>query len=47
MANIGGAATFVGDPPNIIIARRANVSLMNFLLIWHRMVIIVVMTIIS
>jgi len=30
-ANIGGAATLVGDPPNIIIASRANLSYNDFL----------------
>ncbi|MCV7076736.1 ArsB/NhaD family transporter [Mycobacterium szulgai] len=31
-ANIGGAATLVGDPPNIIIASRAGLSFNDFLL---------------
>jgi Na+/H+ antiporter NhaD/arsenite permease-like protein len=31
-SNIGGAATLVGDPPNIIIASRAGLSFNNFLL---------------
>lgn len=30
-SNIGGAATLVGDPPNIIIASRANLSFNQFL----------------
>ena len=31
LSNIGGAATLVGDPPNIIIASKANLSFNNFL----------------
>jgi len=31
-SNIGGAATLVGDPPNIIIASRANLSFNDFLI---------------
>ena len=30
-SNIGGAATLIGDPPNIIIASRANLSFVDFL----------------
>lgn len=30
-ANIGGAATLIGDPPNILIASRADLSFMDFL----------------
>ena len=30
-SNIGGAATLVGDPPNIIIASRAGLSFNDFL----------------
>ena len=30
-SNIGGAATLVGDPPNIIIASRANLTFADFL----------------
>ena len=30
-SNIGGAATLVGDPPNIIIASRAQLSFNDFL----------------
>lgn len=30
-ANIGGAATLIGDPPNIIIGNRANLSFNDFL----------------
>ena len=46
MSNIGGAATLVGDPPNIIIASRANLSFNEFLIHMAPMVIIVVMAII-
>jgi Na+/H+ antiporter NhaD/arsenite permease-like protein len=46
MSNIGGAATLVGDPPNIIIASRANLSFNQFLIHMAPMVIIVVMAII-
>jgi Na+/H+ antiporter NhaD/arsenite permease-like protein len=31
LSNIGGAATLVGDPPNIIIASKANLSFNSFL----------------
>lgn len=31
VSNIGGAATLVGDPPNIIIASRSGLSFMDFL----------------
>ena len=30
-SNIGGAATLVGDPPNIIIASRADLTFNDFL----------------
>ena len=46
MSNIGGAATLVGDPPNIIIASRANLSFNEFLIHMAPMVIIIVMAII-
>ena len=46
MSNIGGAATLVGDPPNIIIASRANLSFNEFLIHMAPMVIIVVVAII-
>ena len=46
MSNIGGAATLVGDPPNIIIASRANLSFNVFLIHMAPMVIVVVMAII-
>ena len=31
-SNIGGAATLIGDPPNIIIGSRANLSFNDFLI---------------
>jgi Na+/H+ antiporter NhaD/arsenite permease-like protein len=40
-SNIGGAATLVGDPPNIIIASRAGLSFNDFLLHMTPLVIIV------
>ncbi|RFZ42278.1 Arsenical pump membrane protein [Mycobacterium marinum] len=40
-ANIGGAATLVGDPPNIIIASRAGLSFNDFLLNMAPVVLIV------
>ncbi|MDO8122203.1 ArsB/NhaD family transporter [Isoptericola sp. b490] len=30
-SNIGGAATLIGDPPNIIVASRANLTFLDFL----------------
>ena len=39
-SNIGGAATLVGDPPNIIIASRAGLSFNDFLI--HTLPIVVV-----
>ena len=40
-SNIGGAATLVGDPPNIMIASRAGLSFNDFLLHMTPLVIIV------
>lgn len=40
-ANIGGAATLVGDPPNIIIASRAGLSFNDFLVHLSPLVILV------
>ncbi|MFG1780189.1 SLC13 family permease [Micromonospora sp. NPDC049048] len=40
-ANIGGAATLIGDPPNIIIGSRAGLSFNDFL--WHMAPITVLM----
>jgi len=45
MSNIGGAATLVGDPPNIIIASKANLSFNEFLIHMAPLVIIVVIAI--
>ncbi len=41
-SNIGGAATLVGDPPNIIIASRAGLSFNDFLVHMAPLVLIVV-----
>ena len=41
-SNIGGAATLVGDPPNIIIASRAGLTFNDFLLHMTPIVLIVV-----
>jgi Na+/H+ antiporter NhaD/arsenite permease-like protein len=43
-SNIGGAATLVGDPPNIIIASRAGLSFNDFLV--HMLPIVVVLMIV-
>ena len=40
-SNIGGAATLIGDPPNIIIASRANIGFNDFLVHMAPMVLIV------
>ena len=44
-SNIGGAATLVGDPPNIIIASRANLSFNDFLVHMAPWVIVVMIVI--
>jgi len=44
-SNIGGAATLVGDPPNIIIASRANLSFNDFLIHMAPWVIVVMIVI--
>jgi anion transporter len=44
-SNIGGASTLVGDPPNIIIASRANLSFNDFLIHMAPWVIVVMMVI--
>ena len=44
-SNIGGAATLVGDPPNIIIASRAGLSFNDFL--WHLLPISGVLVLLS
>ena len=46
VSNIGGAATLVGDPPNIIIASKANLSFNSFLVHMAPMVILVLIVII-
>ena len=46
VSNIGGAATLVGDPPNIIIASKAGLSFNSFLIHMAPMVVIVLMAII-
>ena len=43
-ANIGGAATLVGDPPNIIIASRAGLSFNDFLV--HMAPVVVVLLVV-
>ncbi len=43
-SNIGGAATLIGDPPNIIIASRANLSFNDFLV--HMAPFAIVMTLV-
>jgi Na+/H+ antiporter NhaD/arsenite permease-like protein len=40
-SNIGGAATLVGDPPNIIIASRANLTFTDFLVHMAPVVLVV------
>lgn len=46
VSNIGGAATLVGDPPNIIIASKANLSFNSFLVNMAPMVVVVLLVII-
>src|SRR5271166_1309058 len=46
-SNIGGAATLVGDPPNIIIASRAGLSFNDFLIHLTPIVIIVMAVLIA
>ncbi len=46
VSNIGGAATLVGDPPNIIIASKANLSFNSFLVHMAPMVLVVLTVII-
>jgi Na+/H+ antiporter NhaD/arsenite permease-like protein len=41
-SNIGGAATLIGDPPNIIIASRANLSFNDFILNMAPIVVLLV-----
>lgn len=46
-SNLGGAATFVGDPPNIIIASKAGLSFNDFLVHLAPIVVIVVAALIA
>jgi Na+/H+ antiporter NhaD/arsenite permease-like protein len=46
VSNIGGAATLVGDPPNIIIASKAGLSFNDFLIHMAPMVVVVLIVII-
>ena len=46
-SNIGGAATLVGDPPNIIIASRAGLSFNDFLIHMAPIVIIVLVVFVA
>lgn len=46
VSNIGGAATLVGDPPNIIIASKANISFNTFLIHMAPLVVVVLAVII-
>ena len=46
VSNIGGAATLVGDPPNIIIASKADLSFNDFLTHMAPMVILVLIVVI-
>jgi Na+/H+ antiporter NhaD/arsenite permease-like protein len=46
VSNIGGAATLVGDPPNIIIASKANISFNAFLIHMAPLVVVVLAVII-
>ena len=46
VSNIGGAATLVGDPPNIIIASIANLSFNSFLIHMAPMVVVVLLVIV-
>ena len=46
-SNIGGAATLVGDPPNIIIASRAGLSFNDFLIHMAPIVIVVLVVFVA
>jgi len=46
ISNIGGAATLIGDPPNIIIASKANLDFNSFLIHMAPMVLVVLAVII-
>ncbi len=43
-SNIGGAATLVGDPPNILIGSAANLSFLDF--IWHMLPVVLVIMVV-
>ncbi|MFI9561579.1 SLC13 family permease [Nonomuraea endophytica] len=47
VSNIGGAATLVGDPPNIIIASRGGLSFNDFLLHMAPMVIVLMVVFVA
>lgn len=46
VSNIGGAATLIGDPPNIIIASKANLSFNSFLVYMAPMVVLVLLVVV-
>ncbi len=46
-SNIGGAATLVGDPPNIIIASRAGLSFNDFLVHMAPIVLVVIVVFVA
>ena len=46
VSNIGGAATLIGDPPNIIIASKANLSFNSFLIHMAPMVVVVMLVVV-
>ena len=46
ISNIGGAATLIGDPPNIIIASKGNLDFNSFLIHMAPMVLVVLAVII-
>lgn len=46
VSNIGGAATLIGDPPNIIIASKANLSFNSFLIHMAPMVVLVMLVVV-
>ena len=46
-SNIGGAATLIGDPPNIIIASRSGLTFNDFLLNMAPLVVIVLIVFIA
>lgn len=46
-SNVGGAATLVGDPPNIIIASRAGLTFNDFLIHMAPAVLVVMIALIG